>query len=116
MVVSATVIARRLTLIAICALVIAPAARASTTSVTVPAFDGNGHLIATPFAPSPNAAHQTKEHVLAVVKQDPKVAAWLTRYPAEQGMRRAVGAGETEEPLDGDLAREDLARPGRADR
>ena len=87
MVVSATVIARRLTLIAICALVIAPAARASTTSVTVPAFDGNGHLIATPFAPSPNAAHQTKEHVLAVVKQDPKVAAWLTRYPAEQGMQ-----------------------------
>jgi hypothetical protein len=86
-VVSATVIARRLTLIAICALVIAPAARASTTSVTVPAFDGNGHLIATPFAPSPNAAHQTKEHVLAVVKQDPKVAAWLTRYPGEQGMQ-----------------------------
>jgi hypothetical protein len=86
-VVSATVIARRLTLIAICALVIAPAARASTTSVTVPAFDGHGHLIATPFAPSPNAAHQTKEHVLAVVKQDPKVAAWLTRYPAEQGMQ-----------------------------
>jgi hypothetical protein len=86
-VVSATVIARRLTLIAICALVIAPAARASTTSVTVPAFDGNGHLIATPFAPSPNAAHQTKEHVLAVVKQDPKVAAWLTRYPAKQGMQ-----------------------------
>ena len=86
MVVSATVIARRLTLIAICALAIAPVARATTTSVTVPAFDGKGHLIQTPFAPSPNAAHLTKARVLAIAKQDPKVAAWLTRYPDKHGL------------------------------
>ena len=87
MVVSATVIARRLTLIAICALALAPAARATTTSVTVPVFDGNGHLIQTPFAPSPNAAHLTKAHALAVTEQDPKVAAWLTRYPDKHGLQ-----------------------------
>jgi hypothetical protein len=86
-VLSATVIARRLTLIAICALAIAPAARATTTSVTVPVFDGNGHLIETPFAPSPNAAHLTKAHVLKVVEQDPKVAAWLARYPNKHGLQ-----------------------------
>jgi hypothetical protein len=85
-VVSATVIARRLTLIAICALAIVPAARATTTSVTVPVFDRNGHLIETPFAPSPNAAHLTKARVLAIAKQDPKVAAWLTRYPDKHGL------------------------------
>jgi hypothetical protein len=85
-VVSATVIARRLTLIAICALAIAPAARATTTSVTVPAFDRNGHLIQAPFAPSPNAAHLTKAKVLAAAERDPKVAAWLTRYPNKHGL------------------------------
>jgi hypothetical protein len=87
-VVSATVIARRLTLVAMCALVIVPAARAATTSTaTVPVFDRNGHLIETPFAPSPNAAHLTKARVLAIAKHDPKVAAWLTRYPDEQGVQ-----------------------------
>ena len=86
MVVSATVIARRLTLIALCALALAPAALASTTSNTVPAYDGNGHLIRAPFAPTPNPAHLTKAHVLAVTEQDPKVAAWLTRYPHKQDL------------------------------
>ena len=79
--------ARRLVLIVICVLAVAPAARAATTSVTAPVYDGKGHLLQTPFAPSPNAAHLTKVHVLALVKKDPKVAAWLTRYPDKKGLQ-----------------------------
>jgi hypothetical protein len=71
---------RRLLVVALSALALAPAAGAATT-VTGPAFDGQGRLIETPFAPSPNAAHQTKEHVYAAFVRDPKVARWLTRYP-----------------------------------
>jgi len=80
-------VARRLVLIVICVLAVAPAARAGTTSVTAPVYDGKGHLLQTPFAPSPNAAHLTKTHVLALVKKDPKVAAWLTRYPDQKGLQ-----------------------------
>jgi hypothetical protein len=80
-------VARRLVLIVICVLAVAPAARAATTSVTAPVYDGKGHLVQTPFAPSPNAAHLTKAHVLALVKKDPKVAAWLTRYPDQKGLQ-----------------------------
>ncbi len=79
--------ARRLVLIVICVLAVAPAARAATTSVTAPVYDGKGDLLQTPFAPSPNAAHLTKAHVLALVKKDPKVAAWLTRYPDKKGLQ-----------------------------
>ena len=79
--------ARRIVLIVICVLAVAPAARATTTSVTAPVYDGKGHLVQTPFAPSPNAAHLTKAHVLALVKKDPKVAAWLTRYPDKNGLQ-----------------------------
>jgi len=80
-------VARRIVLIVICVLAVAPAARAATTSVTAPVYDGKGHLVQTPFAPSPNAAHLTKAHVLALVKKDPKVAAWLTRYPDKKGLQ-----------------------------
>jgi len=48
-------------------LAVAPAARAATTPVTAPVYDGKGHLVQTPFAPSSNAAHRTKALVLALV-------------------------------------------------
>jgi hypothetical protein len=80
-------VARRLVLIVICVLAVAPAARAATTSVTAPVYDGKGQLVQTPFAPSPNAAHLTKAHVLALVEKDPKVADWLTRYPNKKGLQ-----------------------------
>jgi hypothetical protein len=80
-------VARRIVLIVLCVLAVAPAARAATTSVTAPVYDGKGHLVQTPFAPAPNAAHLTKGHVLALVKKDPKVAAWLTRYPDKNGLQ-----------------------------
>ena len=69
---SLSAVARRLILIVICVLAVAPAARAATTSVTAPVYDGKGHLIQTPFAPSPNAAHLTKAHVLALVEEGPE--------------------------------------------
>jgi hypothetical protein len=80
-------VASRLVLIVLCVFAAAPAARAATTSVTAPVYDGKGHLVQTPFAPSPNAAHLTNAHVLALVEKDPKVAAWLTRYPDKKGLQ-----------------------------
>jgi hypothetical protein len=56
---------------------------ATSTTVTAPVFDGQGRLVQSPFAPAPNAAHQPKQHVLAVFEADPKVAAWLARYPTK---------------------------------
>ena len=85
---------RRLLTVALCALAVAPAARAATTSVTAPVYDGKGNLVQTPFAPSPNAAHLTKTHVLALVEKDPKVADWLTRYPDKKGLQHE----ETHDP------------------
>ena len=79
--------ARRLVLIVICVLAVAPAALGATTSVTAPVYDGKGHLLQTPFAPSANAAHLTKAHVLTLVERDPKVADWLARYPNKQGLQ-----------------------------
>jgi hypothetical protein len=80
-------VARRLVLIVICVLAVAPAARAATTSVTAPVYDGKGHLVQTPFAPSPNAAHLSKAHVLALVEKNRKVANWLARYPDKKGLQ-----------------------------
>ncbi len=80
--------ARRLVLLVICALAVAPAARAATTPpVSAPVYNGAGHLVKTPFAPPPSSARLTRLHVLALVERDPKVAAWLTRYPDRKGMQ-----------------------------
>jgi hypothetical protein len=79
-------VARRLALIVVCAVAVAPAARAATSPVTAPVYDGKGQLIQTPLAPPANAAQLTKAHVLALVEKDPKVAAWLTRYPDQKGL------------------------------
>jgi hypothetical protein len=80
-------VTRRLLTVALCAFAVAPAARAATTSVTAPVYDGKGRLVQTPFAPSPNAAHLRKTHVLALVEKDPKVADWLARYPDKSGLQ-----------------------------
>jgi hypothetical protein len=67
------------------ALTIAPAASAATTTTTptAPVFNGQGRLVQTPFAPSANAARLTKKRVLALFEANPKVAAWLGRYPVK---------------------------------
>lgn len=61
---------------------LAPGASAATTP-TAPVFDGKGRLVQTPFAPAPGSAHRSKQYVLAVFKANPKVAAWLDRYPSK---------------------------------
>jgi hypothetical protein len=80
-------------LVCVAALVFAAGAGAATTAPkpltlttvpTAPVFDGQGRLVQTPFAPAPNAAHQTKQHVLAVFEANRKVADWLARYPGKK--------------------------------
>src|SRR5260370_996565 len=79
-------VARRLALVLVCACAVVPAARAATTPVTAPAYDAKGRLIQTPLAPPANAPHLTKARALVLVEKDPKVAAWLTRYPDKKGL------------------------------
>ena len=76
----------RLCLIVICVLAVVPAARAGTTP-TAPVYDSKGRLVQTPFTPAANAAHLTKSRVLGLVENDPKVKAWLERYPNQQGLQ-----------------------------
>ena len=72
--------ARRFLALLILATVLVPSARAATT-VTQPVYDGHGHLIQTPFAPTTSAARLTSAQALAIVHADPKVKGWLARYP-----------------------------------
>jgi hypothetical protein len=67
-------------LVCVSALALAPVA-AATTTPTAPVFDAKGRLVQTPFAPPLNAAHRSKKDVLATFEANPKVAAWLSRYP-----------------------------------
>jgi hypothetical protein len=76
----------RLCLIVICALAVVPAARAGTTP-TAPVYDSKGRLVQTPFTPAAKAARLTKSRVLGLVENDPKVKAWLERYPNQQGLQ-----------------------------
>ena len=71
---------RRLLAVLVLACALAPAAAAATT-VTQPVYDANGHLIQTPFVPSQSGARLTKRQALAFIRSDPKVMAWLARYP-----------------------------------
>ncbi|MDX6471638.1 MAG: hypothetical protein QOK22_454, partial [Gaiellaceae bacterium] len=61
---------------------LAPVAVAATTP-TGPVFDAKGRLVQTPLAPATAAARLTKERVLVLFEADPKVRAWLDRYPAK---------------------------------
>jgi len=70
----------RVLLVVFCALALAPVAAAATT-VTAPEYDGQGRLVQTPFAPPVATAHLTKTKVYDAFVHDPKVAAWLKRYP-----------------------------------
>lgn len=66
---------------ALAAAVLAPAATASTTTPTAPVFDGKGHLVQTPLVPAKTGPRLTKRQALRLFERDPKVAAWLARYP-----------------------------------
>jgi hypothetical protein len=71
------------TLAALAAAALAPAALASThTTSTGPVFDGKGHLIGTPLVPQQRShSALTAKEALRAFERDPKVAAWLSRYP-----------------------------------
>jgi hypothetical protein len=79
-------VTRRLLAVALCAAAAAPAAHAAST-VTAPVYDGKGHLVQTPFAPSAGTSHLTKKLALSLVRQDDKVADWLARYPNKSGIQ-----------------------------
>jgi hypothetical protein len=69
-------------LAALAAAAFAPSALGSPhTTVTVPSFDGKGHLIGTPFVPQRARSSLTSKQALRIFERDPKVAAWLSRYP-----------------------------------
>jgi hypothetical protein len=76
---------RRFVPVVVCALAFASAAGAATTPTapTAPVFDGKGHLVQTPLVPTPAQPHLSKQRALAIFRRDPKVAAWLNRYPAK---------------------------------
>ena len=71
-------------LAAFAAFAAAPAALASSgTAPTAPVYDGKGHLIQTPFAPTraPSKSRLTQASALKAFEHFPKVASWLSRYP-----------------------------------
>ena len=76
---------RRSLLLAVALLALAlagPAAAKAPPAPTAPVFDAKGHLIQTPLVPlKAGRAQRTKQQVLHIFEGDPKVAAWLTRYP-----------------------------------
>jgi hypothetical protein len=73
---------RRLLVAVALALVLVPAAHATGTSSPVaPVFDSKGRLVQTPVVPPSEAGRLSKTRVLRIFEADPKVAAWLTRYP-----------------------------------
>ena len=86
---------RRLLVVAACFFACAPAALAATTGASVPEFDGQGRLVETPFAPPVTAAHLTKAKVYATVLRNPKVAAWLDRYPTTDRAHEETYDGKT---------------------
>jgi hypothetical protein len=85
---------KRLLAVAVCALALAPVAAAATT-VTAPEFDGQGRLVATPFAPPVATAHLTKRRALDAVLRYPKVADWLARYPLTDRVDEETFDGKT---------------------
>jgi hypothetical protein len=71
---------RRLLVAVLAAGVLAPAAAAASTP-TAPVFDGKGHLVKTPLVPPKSGPQLTKRGALLLFERNPKVAAWLSRYP-----------------------------------
>ncbi len=70
------------TLAALVAALFAPAAFASAPATsTGPTYDGKGHLVQTPFVPAGPHRSLTQKQALKVFESDPKVSAWLSRYP-----------------------------------
>jgi hypothetical protein len=80
---------RRSVLLAVVLFALAGAASAfaagtTTTPAVAPVFDQHGHLIQIPFVPQTLGGQQhTRAEVREIFLSDPKVSAWLTRYPVK---------------------------------
>jgi hypothetical protein len=60
------------------------AAGGGAMSPAAPVYDGHGRLIQTPFVPQQVGRRQnTRLEALHIFERDPKVAAWLSRYPVK---------------------------------
>jgi hypothetical protein len=86
---------RRLLVVAVAALAVAPAAAAGTTigftpAPTAPTYDSAGHLIGTPFAPVTPKPHLTSKRALDLFLADTKVSDWLSRYPVAGRVTQAT--------------------------
>ena len=90
------------------ALLLAPAAGAADTTAPLDP-DSRGRTVEEPFAPV-SGARLTEKAVVARFLKDPKVAAWLDRYPPNPPTEATFDIGDP--ALDG----EDLVGQGRADR
>ena len=71
---------RRAALVALAALVLAPAAVAAPTPTSA-VYDSKGHLVQTEFAPPDTSPHLSKKKASDIALRFPKVAAWLKHYP-----------------------------------
>jgi hypothetical protein len=60
--------------------VLATRASAATTPTT-PVYDGKGRLVGTPFAPTAQPTHLTKQQAIDALLAKPKVRDWVGRYP-----------------------------------
>jgi len=68
------------------------AAPAALAAPTTPVYDSNGNPIAVPFVPQdkPLPASMTEEQAIRVVMRFPKVADWVSRYPAKSLTKEAT--------------------------
>src|SRR5215211_3334714 len=71
---------RRLVVALALLLAAAPAARAETTP-TLPVYDSKGRIVQAPLAPPNEALTLTEQRATTIFLADPKVKAWLKRYP-----------------------------------
>ncbi|HZS30403.1 MAG TPA: hypothetical protein VFA37_04035 [Gaiellaceae bacterium] len=71
---------RRRLVLGVALLALLGAAPAAAKGPMAPVFDSKGRLIQTPFVPPPSR-QLTKRQALRIFERDPKVAAWLSRYP-----------------------------------
>jgi hypothetical protein len=70
---------RRVVVALAVALLVAPAASATTTA-TAPVYDSKGRLVQTPYAPA-NASQLTKKKASDIFLHDHEVSQWLKHYP-----------------------------------
>jgi hypothetical protein len=83
---------------ALAALAVAPAVAAaggSSTAPSTPVLGSTGHLGQTPPGSQGRRAALTRAYVLQVFERNPKVAAWLARYPRSGRSQEATYAAKT---------------------